>query len=316
MLPTPVRLLPRRGLPNSSRLAPPTVGASFTANGTSLDAWRKAMPSTRRHVCLLLAAAGVTSRAARAAPEEFVVFAAASLTDVLRAIAKQGGFGSARFSFAATSTLARQVEQGAPAQLFISADEAWIEVLQTGGHVEPGTRRSLAGNRLALIALRGGIDDAVEAAASAVPAGRPPAETAAAVQAALRLGLAKPEARLATGDPAHVPAGRYAQSALTSLGVWEAFKSRLALADNVRGALVLVERGEAPLGIVYRTDALQSGKVRVLALFPAASHPPIVYPAALLRAAGPSARRFHAHLFEPAAQALLREAGFEPGAGR
>jgi molybdate transport system substrate-binding protein len=137
-------------------------------------------------------------------------------------------------------------------------------------------------------------------------------ETAEAVRALIGQALAQADARIATGDPAHVPVGKYAQAALSSLGLWDAVAPRLARADNVRAALVLVERGEAPLGITYRTDALQSGKVRVAALFPAGSHPPIRYPSALLQGASLAAKRFHEHLFSPAAQATLREAGFGP----
>jgi molybdate transport system substrate-binding protein len=211
----------------------------------------------------------------------------------------KGGFTNVKFSFAASSTLARQIEQGAPAQLFVSADEAWMDSLQKAGAVLPASRRELASNRLALVAPGTG-----------EPTAAP--ETAEAVRALIAQALAPTDARIATGDPAHVPVGRYAQAALSSLGLWETVGPRLARADNVRAALVLVERGEAPLGITYRTDALQSGKVRVAALFPAGSHPPIRYPSALLQGAGAAAKRFHEYLFTPAAQAALRDAGFGP----
>lgn len=260
-------------------------------------------PSPRRRLCAgLLVLAGLLSAgpAAHAADEDsVVVFAAASLTDVLQAVARQGGFTSVKFSFAASSTLARQVQQGAPAQLFISADEPRMDAVQKADALAPGTRRELASNRLALVAPGSG-----EPAA--------PPETAEAVRGLVAAALARPDARLATGDPAHVPVGKYAQAAFSSLGLWEQVAPRLARADNVRNALALVERGEAPLGITYRTDALASGKVRVVALFPLASHPPIRYPMALLKGAGPTAQRFHAHLQTPAAQALLRQAGFGP----
>jgi molybdate transport system substrate-binding protein len=259
------------------------------------------MKSIRRVVLyLLLAFCGASAALpAWAADEEVVVFAAASLTDVLQAIAKQGGFTNVKFSFAASSTLARQIEQGAPAQLFISADEAWMDSVQRAGAVLPGSRRDLASNRLALVAPGSGEPTS-------------PPETAEAVRSRVAGVLAQPDARIATGDPAHVPVGRYAQAALSSLGLWEAVAPRLARADNVRAALVLVERGEALLGITYRTDALQSGKVRVVALFPADSHPPIRYSTALLQGAGPSAQRFQEHLFSTVAQAALRDAGFGP----
>ncbi|RZU00760.1 molybdate ABC transporter substrate-binding protein [Rivibacter subsaxonicus] len=240
---------------------------------------------------------GAGSPAAHAADDEVVVFAAASLTDVLQAIARRGGFEKVKFSFASSSTLARQIEQGAPAQLFISADEPWMDAVQKAGLVQAGSRRDWVTNRLAVV--RPGAQEP----------GTPP-ETAEAVQVLLRSVLKQPEARIATGDPAHVPVGRYAQAALTGLGLWDAVAPRLARADNVRNALALVERGEAPLGIVYRTDALASPKVQVAALFPAASHAPIRYPLALLKGATPEAQRFAAYLFGPEAQALLREAGF------
>lgn len=251
----------------------------------------------RRVLAAAFAAALLTLPTARAADQEVVVYAAASLTDVLQAIAKQGGFTTVKFSFGSSSTLARQIAQGAPAQLFVSADEAWMDVAEKSGRVEPGTRRDWVGNRLALVAAGGG------------EPGSPP-ETAEAVGGALRTALAASDARIATGDPAHVPVGQYAQAALGALGLWAEVGPRLARADNVRAALALVERGEAPLGITYRTDALASGKVRVVALFPATSHAPIRYPAALLKGANPTARRFHQHLFGPAARAVLAAAGF------
>lgn len=258
------------------------------------------MPLRRRWLAALMLSAPAAlfgSPAARAADDEVVVFAAASLTDVLQAIAKQGGFTTVKFSFGSSSTLARQIEQGAPAQLFISADEAWMDMAEKSGRLEPGTRRDWVGNRLALVA-----------PGSAEPTAPP--ETTEAVTRLLRAALAGNDGRIATGDPAHVPAGKYAQAALGTLGLWAETGPRLARADNVRSALAFVERGEAPLGITYRTDALASRKVQVVALFPAGSHPPIRYPAALLTGAGPAAQRFYEHLFGAEARALLKAAGF------
>lgn len=258
------------------------------------------MPLRRRRLATLLfaiPAALFGPAAAGAADDEVVVFAAASLTDVLQAIARQGGFTQVKFSFASSSTLARQIEQGATAQLFVSADEPWMDAVGKAGRIEAGTRRDWVGNRLALVAPGGAEPTA-------------PPETAEAVTRLLRTALAGKDSRIATGDPAHVPAGRYAQAALTTLGLWPETAPRLARADNVRAALSFVERGEAPLGITYRTDALASGKVQVVALFPAASHPPIRYPAALLTGASPAARRFYDHLFSADARALLTAAGF------
>lgn len=252
-----------------------------------------------------LAALALTGLAAlspaRAQQEPVIVFAAASLSDVLQGIARDGGFPQVKFSFASSSTLARQIEQGANAQIFISADEPWMDAVAKAGRVESGQRRDLVSNRLALVG-----------PGKAEPT--TPPETAAAVESLIKQALATPGTRIATGDPAHVPVGKYAQAALISLKLWPSVEPRLARADNVRSALALVERGESPLGITYRTDALASKNVQVLALFPVASHPPIRYPAALMTGATPAARRFFDHLFAPAAQAALRQAGFGPAA--
>jgi molybdate transport system substrate-binding protein len=169
-----------------------------------------------------------------------------------------------RLSFAASGALARQIEQGAAADVFISADEAWMDYLQQRGLIAATTRRALLGNRLVLV----------------VPASRP-------VDIALTPGvdlrrLFKPGERWVTGDPASVPVGRYAQQALTALDAWPWMQARLASADNVRAALAFVERGEAAAGIVYRTDALLSSRVHVAGVFSSGTHAPIVYPAAAL----------------------------------
>ena len=239
---------------------------------------------------------------AAGASTDLVVFAAASLSDVLRAMAAElPGWRQVRFSFAASSTLARQIEQGAPAHVFISADEAWMDHLAARGHVDTGSRRLLAGNRLVVVR---SVADAAVAATT---------ETTSALREALRAG-AGPRApdRVATGDPAHVPVGRYAQAALTHLGLWADVALRLVRADNVRSALAFVERGEAAAGIVYATDARVTAQVRVVARFPRGSHPPIRYPAALVRGAPPAARAFLDALASPQAQPLWQAAGFEP----
>lgn len=238
--------------------------------------------------------------AARAAGEPVTVFAAASLADVLREIEPALGV-PLRFSFAASSTLARQIEQGAPAHVFVSADEAWMDHLQRLGRIDAASRRVLATNRLVVVT-------AAAAAAPATPAAPEGAPAPEAIGAAL--GLARRDARIATGDPAHVPAGRYAEQALRSLGLWERAAPRLVRAENVRSALAFVERGEAAAGIVYATDAAASSKVRVTAHVPAASHAPIVYPAALVSGAPPAARAVFERLFAPPARAALAAAGF------
>ncbi len=219
------------------------------------------------------------------AQERLVVFAAASLKNALDEA--DAGFGATCVvSYAASSALARQIEAGAPAQVFISADEDWMDHVAKKGLVEAGTRRDVLGNRLVWI----------------VPAGRPlPSPPLAA------LG---PRDRLALADPQHVPAGKYARAALEKLGVWSEVASRVAGAENVRAALALVARGESPLGIVYQTDAQEEARVRIAARIDPALHPRIVYPAAALRHAPPLARRYLDYLGSPSAQAVFARHGF------
>lgn len=220
-----------------------------------------------------------------------VVLAAASLQEALSAAADAwavGGHPAPVLSFAGSSALARQIEQGAPADLFISADEAWMDTLERQGLLRPGTRADLLSNRLVLVAPKG-----------------------SAARGLADLG----DGRLALADPDAVPAGKYAKAALEHLGQWQGVADRIASAENVRAALALVERGEAPLGIVYATDAMASGKVRVVLTFPADSHPPIVYPVAILAASSnPDAAALRAFLASPEAQAIFARHGFRtPG---
>lgn len=231
------------------------------------------------------------------AQEAVTVFAAASLTDALRDLGAQWrarGNPAPRFSFAASSTLARQIEQGAPADLFMSADEAWANYLQDRNLLANGTRSSPLGNTLVLIA----------------PANI--ARPLALARDSDLVALLGPNGRIATGDPAHVPVGRYAQAALSWMGQWDRIAPRLARADNVRAALLLVERGEAPLGIVYATDAIASPGVRVVATFPAASHEAITYPFALTRRGehNAQARALLAFLIGPEAAPTWQRFGF------
>ena len=243
---------------------------------------------------MLLAGAALLPFAAHAqAP--VTVFAAASLTDAMRAFgAEWAARGNAppRFSFASSAALARQVEQGAPADLFVSADEPWMDYLAQRSLIQPATRISLIGNRLVLVA----------------PADQP--GDMALTPGADLLSRLGPSGRLATADPASVPAGRYAQAALTALGMWARVAPRLARAENVRAALLLVERGEAPLGIVYATDAIASQGVRVVGTFPDGSHPPITYPFALTRNAGPAAAALLSFLAGPDTAPTWRRLGF------
>jgi molybdate transport system substrate-binding protein len=196
-----------------------------------------------------------------------------------------------RFSYAASSALARQIEGGAPADLFISADLDWMDYVAERRLIRRETRVNLVGNDLVLIA----------------PAGRVPALK---IVAGFPLGAALGRERLALADPAAVPAGKYAQAALTSLGVWSQVAPKVAAAENVRAALVLVSRGEAPLGIVYRTDALADRSVVIVDVFPSQTHPRIVYPAAVTVSGSTDAVRVLAILRSAAAKAVLAQQGF------
>ena len=233
--------------------------------------------------------------ATASAQQPVTVFAAASLTDALNAIAPK--FTDAtkipvRFSFAASSALAKQIEQGAPADLFASADLDWMDYLQTRALIEPATRTDLLGNDLVLIAPK-------DAPAASVPL------TVDGLKAALAGG------KLTTGTVESVPVGRYAKIALTKLGLWASVEPSLAQADSVRAALALVGRGEATLGIVYGTDAKADARVKVVATFPADSHPRVVYPFALTKAAsGDAPAKFLAFLKSPEAAAVFAGQGF------
>jgi molybdate transport system substrate-binding protein len=223
------------------------------------------------------------------------VYAAASLAGAFEAMAiplRAQGL-SPRFSFAASSTLARQIEQGAPADIFASADEAWMDYLDARDLIAPGTRATFAGSRLVLV----------------VPADRPRRiEIGPNTDFAALLG---PNGRIATGDPSHVPAGRYARQAFESLGLWASVSGRIAGAENVRVALTLVERGEAPLGVVYESDARASNRVSIAGVFPEGSHAKVTFSAAIVaRRDAPAARAFLAHLESAEGKATLRRFGF------
>jgi molybdate transport system substrate-binding protein len=227
-------------------------------------------------------------------PPAITVFGAASLTNVLQDLAD--GFTRetsvpVHFSFAASSALARQIESGAPADLFVSADVDWMDYLSERHLIQEASRRELAGNRLVLIAPT---DD--------------PLVLHLAPHAALRAALGN--GRLAIADPESVPAGRYARQALEHLGLWNDIAGRYIGAESVRAVLAYVDRGEAPLGIVYRTDALIDHKVRTVDVFPEDSHPRIVYLAALTRTAKPSAQRFMRYLDSAAARVAFKSYGF------
>jgi molybdate transport system substrate-binding protein len=229
------------------------------------------------------------------AADQVTVFGAASLTNALTDIVKmfdEKGKGKVVPSFGSSSTLAEQIVHGAPANVLISADEAWMDYLVAKHLIVLTSRFDLLGNRLVLIAPSGS-----DLKLDIVP-GFPLAKT-------LGSGL------LATGDPDHVPAGKYAKSALRKLGVWRDVEGKLSRAYSVRGALALVERGQCPLGIVYSTDAAVSQRVKVVGTFPEDTHPPIVYPAALIAGKDtPVARAFIDFLKTPEAKAVFEKYGF------
>ncbi len=243
---------------------------------------------------------------ARAAPEAVTIFAAASTTDAVTEIAElytaRRGV-AVRPVFAASSTLARQIAQGAPADLYLSANPRWMDHLAEQGLVAPGSRFDLLGNALVLIApLDSGIKDS--GAKDEIAAG-------------FDLAGLLDGRPLALADPDHVPAGIYAKAALTHLGVWPQAAGRTAHAANVRAALALVDRGEAATGVVYASDAAIARGVRVLGRFPAESHPPIRYPLAIVAGRRSAAvEAFHAFLQGPEAAGRFRARGFTlPGAG-
>lgn len=246
-----------------------------------------------RTAAVVLALVVLPASLARAA--DVTVFAAASLTDAFETIgkawtAKTGN--RSRFSFAASSTLAKQIENGANADIFASADEQWMDYLAQRGLVESASRTTRLGNALVLVA---------------------PADRALKVELKPGFDLATllGDGRLATGDPAHVPVGRYAEQALRKLGVWQIAEPRLARTDNVRAALLLVERGEVPLGIVYATDAAVTPKVIIAGIFPADAHAPIRYPFAIVAGRDrPEVRDFLAFLVGPEARAVYSQKGF------
>ena len=223
-----------------------------------------------------------------------IVFAAASLKNALDGIAsawqKESGIAP-KISYAASSTLAKQLEEDAPAQIFISADEDWMNYSAAKGLIQPESRSDLLGNKLVLIAPK---DSAVSLNLE------PGADLAHALD----------EGRLAIGNVASVPAGKYAKAALKKLGLWDSVAGKLAQAESVRAALLLVSRGESPLGVVYLTDAASDPNVKVIATFPADSHPPILYPIALTKKAGARAEAFLAYIKSDKAAPFFKRQGF------
>ncbi|MCD1126357.1 molybdate ABC transporter substrate-binding protein [Jinshanibacter sp. LJY008] len=232
------------------------------------------------------------------AAEKITVFAAASLTNALEEIAtdykKKSGVEVAS-SFASSSTLARQIEQGAPADMFISADQQWMDYVVEKKLMDDKTRVTLLGNDLVLVA---------------------PADSSLKhvnVNKVTDWSSLLKDGRLAVGDPDHVPAGIYTRQALTFLGVWDQLSLKMARANNVRAALALVERGEAPLGIVYGSDVVASKKVKMVGIFPDDSHLPVEYPMAAVKDhATPAVQAFAKYLTTPEASAVFEKYGFSP----
>jgi molybdate transport system substrate-binding protein len=255
------------------------------------------LPGIRRHALGVLTALALiaTTPLAAAQQQPVIVFAAASMKTVIddlnTAFTRNTGI-KVSTSYAASSALARQIEQGAPADVFISADIPWMDHVQKHDLINPKSRFDLAGNRLVLIAPK-------ESKISRVD-----------IAQGFDLAALAGTGRIAVGEVKSVPAGRYARAALEKLGSWAAVEGRLAMADNVRAALILVARGEAPLGIVYETDAKAEPGVKVIGAFPAGSHPAIVYPAAATAKAQPAADKYLAFLRSGTAVVAFEGHGF------
>jgi molybdate transport system substrate-binding protein len=244
---------------------------------------------------LFVLSSTIWSATAPAQDPKLIVFAAASLKDALDEVNagyQRENSRETATSYAASSTLAKQIEAAAPADIFISADLDWMDYLAKKDLIKPQTRANLLGNRLVLIA---------------------PANSSAklSITPNFQLAQALGNGRLAIADPNGVPAGRYGKAALEALGVWSSVADRLAPAENVRATLALVSRGEAPLGIVYQTDADADKAVKIVGTFPPDSHPPIIYPIAVVAAStNPGTVGYIAFLKSPAARILFEKHGF------
>lgn len=232
------------------------------------------------------------------AADKITVFAAASLTNAMQDIAReyqQGKEVQIVSSFASSSTLARQIEQGAPADLFISADQQWMDYAIDKKAMVAESRFTLLGNDLVLVA----------------PAASKPQPVT--INASTNWKTLLKGERLAVGDPDHVPAGIYAKEALQKLGAWDTLSPLMARANNVRAALALVERNETPYGIVYGSDAVASSKVAVVGVFPESSHKPVEYPMAMVKDHNtPAVSAFYTYLKGPEAAAIFKRYGFTP----
>jgi molybdate transport system substrate-binding protein len=251
----------------------------------------------RRSVLAAFAAAvtALVVQADAAEEKTITVFAAASMKNALDEVdnlfTKQSGIKIVA-SYAASSSLMKQIEQGAPADVFLSADIDWMDYGIKHNLIKNNRRENLLGNRLVLIAPK----DSKIGNVTIAPG--------------LDLAALAGSGHIATGDVRAVPAGLYAKAALEKLGIWPSVESKIAMAENVRAALVLVARGEAPLGIVYETDAKVDPSVKIIGVFPEDSHPPIIYPVAMTKDAKPDAARYLAFLTTPEAKAVFERYGF------
>ena len=243
----------------------------------------------------LLAVTMIFVQPATAQSRDVVIFAAASLKNALDDVCAQWQRETGKkavVSYAASSALARQIEQGAPADVFVSADLDWMDYLQQRNLIKAETRSNLLGNKIVLVAPKGSY-------------------VAAKIGPGFNLAALLGSGRLAMADTKAVPAGKYGKSALESLGVWNSVQDKVAQAENVRAALLLVSRGEAPLGIVYETDAAADPNVRIVDAFPANTHPAIVYPVALTAGGvSPDAVALLAYLRSAKARLLFEKQGF------
>jgi molybdate transport system substrate-binding protein len=245
-------------------------------------------------LCAGALALGVQASPACSQSADLTIFAAASLKNSLDAVAGAYREATGRrvaVSYGASSALAKQIEAGAPADIFLAADGDWMDHLQERNLIRPSSRRNLLGNRIVLVA--------------------PAAEASGVSLAPRSIAAALGGGRLAIANVSAVPAGKYGKAALVALGLWPEAEGRLAQAENVRAALAFVARGEAPLGLVYETDAKAEPKVAVVARFPETSHPPIVYPVAVTASsASPDATPFLDSLRSPQSAALFAREGF------
>ncbi|WP_342361889.1 molybdate ABC transporter substrate-binding protein [Terrarubrum flagellatum] len=256
------------------------------------------MKTSRRFIAAvaLVAPALVLAPIAQAQDKELVIFAAASLKNALddaaAAWSKSANKPAPKISYAASNTLAKQIEQGAPADLFLSADLDWMDYIAGKNLIKPDTRVNLLANRIVLVASKDSV-------------------AAINIGPGFDLGKSLGGGRLAMGNVDAVPAGKYGKAALEKLGAWDGVKDKIAQAESVRAALLLVSRGEAPLGIVYATDAAADPNVKIVGTFPEDSHPPIIYPVAVTKdSANSDAATFLQYLRSVGARGAFEKQGF------